>query len=282
MNIEIKTKEIIKHFDFKFSKSLGQNFLISDEVLRNIMEGAGLTKDTCVIEIGPGIGTLTQELAKRCKRVISIELDEGLLPVLRETLGNYDNIKVIHGDALKIGFNELIKDEELTNIKLVANLPYYVTTPIITKIFEEKTSIKSIIVMIQKEVGDRIVAKPGTKDYGSLSLLCRYYSDAVKLCDVPPESFMPRPKVNSIVIRMDIKRSPAVEVTDENLFFKIIRHSFNMRRKTLWNSLKPMGLEDENLRSAFELSNIDPIRRGETLSIEEFGNLSNKIKKMQE
>jgi 16S rRNA (adenine1518-N6/adenine1519-N6)-dimethyltransferase len=280
MDIASRTKEIIKHFDFKFSKSLGQNFLISDEVLNNIMEGAGLNNDTCAIEIGPGIGTLTQEMAKRCNRVISIELDDSLIPVLSETLGNYDNIKIIHGDAMKISFNELIKNEELTNIKLVANLPYYVTTPIITKIFEEKTSIQSIIVMIQKEVGDRIVAKPGTKDYGALSLLCRYYSDSAKVCDVPPESFMPRPKVDSIVIRMNIKKSPAVEVVDENLFFKIIRHSFNMRRKTLWNSLKPMGLGDENLRSAFELSNIDPIRRGETLSIEEFGELSNNIKKI--
>lgn len=278
MDLKVKTREIVKHFNFKFSKNLGQNFLVSEEVLTNIMEGAGLNEDTCAMEIGPGIGTLTAEMAKRCRRVLSIELDDNLIPVLNETLGNYENIKVIHGDALKLDFNELIRNEDLKNIKLVANLPYYVTTPIITKIFEEKTIIESIVVMIQKEVGDRIVAKPGTKEYGSLSLLCQYYSQPVKICDVPPSSFMPEPKVDSIVIRMDIRRSPAVEVTDEKLFFNIVKKSFNMRRKTLWNSLKPLGLEGEKLKEAFESAGIDPQRRGETLSIEEFGKLANVIK----
>lgn len=281
MNLELKTREIVKHFNFKFSKNLGQNFLVSEDVLSNIMDGAGLNAGTCAMEIGPGIGTLTAEMAKRCKRVVSIELDDNLIPVLAETLSNYDNIKVVHGDALKLNFNELIKNEELKNIKLVANLPYYVTTPIITKIFEEKTIIESIIVMIQKEVGDRIVAKPGTKEYGSLSLLCQYYSEPSKICSVPPSSFIPAPKVDSIVIRMDIRRTPAVEVVDEKLFFNIIRLSFNMRRKTLWNSMKPLGLGEENLRKAFESANIDPIRRGETLSIQEFGEFSNIVKALQ-
>jgi 16S rRNA (adenine1518-N6/adenine1519-N6)-dimethyltransferase len=280
MNLKLKTREIVKHYNFRFSKKLGQNFLVSEEVLNSIMVGAGLNGETHAMEIGPGIGTLTAEMAKRCKKVVSIELDDSLIPVLSETLSNYDNIKVIHGDALKIDFNELIKNEELTNIKLVANLPYYVTTPIITKIFEERTIIESIVVMIQKEVGDRIVAKPGTKEYGSLSLLCQYYSEPMKICDVPPDSFIPEPKVDSIVIRMDIRKNLAVEVLDEKLFFNIIKHSFNMRRKTLWNSLKPIGLGEEKLKQAFETAGIDPVRRGETLSIEEFGKLANVIKEL--
>lgn len=280
MSLLSKTKEIVNHFDFKFSKGLGQNFLVDEEILTNIMEGAGLDENTCAMEIGPGIGTLTQEMAKRCRRVVAIELDDNLIPVLNETLENYENIKVVHGDALKIDFNELIETEKLTNIKLVANLPYYVTTPIITKIFEERTTIESIVVMIQKEVGERIVARPGTKDYGSLSLLCQYYADSTKVCDVPPTSFIPKPKVDSMVIKMDIKRIPAVEVIDEDFFFKVIRHSFNMRRKTLWNSLKPIGLPEEKLREAFLTADIDSQRRGETLSIEEFARLSNIMKKL--
>lgn len=278
MNLEMKTREIVKHFNFRFSKGLGQNFLINEEVLKNIMDGAGFDENTCALEIGPGIGTLTSEMAKRCKRVVAIELDDALIPVLNETLSNYDNVKVVHEDALKLDFNSLIEEEGLTNIKLAANLPYYVTTPIITKIFEERTSIDSIVVMIQKEVGDRITAKPGTKDYGAFSLLCQYYSVPSKVCDVPPTSFIPEPKVDSIVIKMKILREPAVKVSDEKLFFTIIRHAFNMRRKTLWNALKPLGLGDERLRAAFEAAGIDPVRRGETLSIEEFALLSEKVK----
>lgn len=281
MNLEQKTREIVKHFGFRFSKSLGQNFLVNEEVLKNIIDGATLNEESCVMEIGPGIGTLTAEMAKKAKRVVSIELDDNLIPVLNETLGNYENIKLVHGDALKIDFNELIKEEGLTNIKLVANLPYYVTTPIITKIFEERTSIERIVVMIQKEVGDRIVAKPGSKDYGALSLVCQYYSEPSKVCDVPPTSFIPEPKVDSIVIRMEIRKTLAVEVDDEKLFFNIIRQSFNMRRKTLWNALKPLGYGEEKLRSAFEKSEIDEKRRGETLSIQEFGRLANELNKIR-
>jgi 16S rRNA (adenine1518-N6/adenine1519-N6)-dimethyltransferase len=277
MNLEQKTRDIVKHFNFKFSKGLGQNFLVNEEVLNKIMEGAGFDENCTAMEIGPGIGTLTSEMAKRCKRVVTIELDDTLLPVLGETLANYNNVKVIHADALKLDFNKLIEEEKLENIKLAANLPYYVTTPIITKIFEERTPIKSITVMIQKEVGDRIAAKPGTKDYGSFTLLCQYYSIPFKVCDVPPTSFIPEPKVDSIVIRMDIRSELGVKVNDEKLFFNIIRHAFNMRRKTLWNALKPMGFGEDRLRTAFESAGIDPIRRGETLSMEEFGLLSDKL-----
>ena len=281
MNLEEKTRSIVKHFNFRFSKGLGQNFLIDQNVLDSIVESSGLDENCTAIEIGPGIGTLTQEIAKRCKKVLSIELDDKLIPVLGETLGNYENVKIVHADALQIDLNELIEAEGMKNIKLLANLPYYVTTPIITKIFEEKTIIDSITVMIQKEVGDRIAAKPGTKDYGSLSLLCQYYSVPVKVCDVPPGAFMPEPKVDSVVVKMELLKEPAVKVIDEKLFFSIVRFAFNMRRKTLWNALKPVGLGDEKLKAALEKANIDPIRRGETLSIQEFGTLSNCIKELQ-
>lgn len=281
MNLEQKTRSIVKHFNFRFSKGLGQNFLIDQNVLDNIVDSAGLDMDSTAIEIGPGIGTLTQEIAKRCRKVLSIELDDKLIPVLAETLGNYENVKIVHEDALEIDLNELIQNEGMTNIKLLANLPYYVTTPIITKIFEERTAIESITVMIQKEVGDRIAAKPGTKDYGSLSLLCQYYSEPVKICEVPPNSFLPEPKVDSIVIKMVLLKQPAVKVNDEKLFFSIIRQSFNMRRKTLLNALKPIGLGEDKLREAFEKAGIDPIRRGETLSIHEFGALSDEIGRLQ-
>lgn len=278
MNLEEKTREIVKHFNFRFSKSLGQNFLINEEVLHSIVEGAGFGADTCGLEIGPGIGTLTAEMAKACKKVVSIELDDGLIPVLAETLYDYSNVKIVQGDALKLDINELIRQEGLTNVKLAANLPYYVTTPILTKLFEEKANIESIVVMIQKEVGDRIAAKPGTKDYGAFTLLCQYYSVPRKICEVPPESFMPEPKVDSVVVRLDLLTQPAIVVEDEKLFFNVIRHAFNMRRKTLWNALKPLGYGEERMRAAFEAAKIDPVRRGETLSIAEFGLLSDKIK----
>jgi 16S rRNA (adenine1518-N6/adenine1519-N6)-dimethyltransferase len=277
MSLETKTREIVHHFGFKFSKSLGQNFLINQEVLDSIVDAVEIDNETSVIEIGPGIGTLTQELARKAEKVVSIELDEGLIPVLSETLSNYKNIKVLHEDALKVDFKQLIQDEGLKKVKVAANLPYYVTTPIITKLFEDKPGIDSITVMIQKEVADRIAAGPGTKDYGALSLLVQYYSEVADICVAPKECFIPEPKVESEVIRMNIRQMPAVSVRDEKFFFAVIRAAFNMRRKTLWNALKPLGLSTENLKKAFEDSGIDPQRRGETLSMEEFGRLADII-----
>lgn len=276
MSLTSKTKDIVKHFEFKFSKSLGQNFLIDQNILNKIVDSAELTENSTAIEIGPGIGVLTQEMAKRCRRVIAVEIDDTLIPILNETLANYENIKIIHEDALKVDFNKLIQEEKLEDIKLVANLPYYVTTPILTKLLMDKIPLKSIIVMIQKEVADRIVAKPGTKEYGSLSILVQYYCDVHKVCKVSRNCFMPPPKVESSVIRMDI-RPPKYDTKDENLFFNVVRHAFNMRRKTLSNALKPIGLSEEMLKEAFENANIEGNRRGETLSIEEFVNLSNAI-----
>lgn len=277
MSLTSKTKDIVKHFDFKFSKSLGQNFLIDNNILLKIMDGAELDENSCAIEIGPGIGTLTQELCKRCRKVIAIELDDSLIPILDETLGNYSNVKVIKGDALKLDFNKLIEEEELENVKVVANLPYYVTTPIITKLLTDRVKISDLVVMIQKEVGERIDAKANTKEYGSLSLLCSYFADTSKVCKVSPKCFMPEPKVESIVIRLKVLGAPRVKVMDEKLFFSVIRDAFNMRRKTLWNALKPLGFEGEKMQKAFELSGINQIRRGETLTIEEFAKLSDAL-----
>lgn len=273
-----KTKEIISHFNFKFNKNFGQNFLINEEILDKAVEGMNLTKDSCVIEIGAGIGTLTQEMAKRCKKVVAIEIDDTLIPILNETLSEYNNINIIHRDALKVDFNSLIEEEGLENVRISANLPYYVTTPILTKIFNEKPAINGMTLMLQKEAADRIMAAPNTDEYGVLSTLVQYYADVERVCTVPPSSFIPQPRVESVVININIRKEPRVNVMDEALFFRIIKTSFNMRRKTLWNVLKQTGQSEDKLKKAFEASAIDPKRRGETLSLEEFAALSNKLK----
>ncbi|GAA0728567.1 16S rRNA (adenine(1518)-N(6)/adenine(1519)-N(6)) -dimethyltransferase RsmA [Clostridium malenominatum] len=274
--MENNTKDIVNKYGFKFTKSLGQNFLIDDSVLRDIVAGAEVANEDFVIEIGPGVGTLTKELLKKAKKVLAIELDSDLIPILQEELKEYDNFEIINKDVLKVDFEELLKDED--PVKLVANLPYYVTTPIIASLLKGKYKFKSLTIMIQKEVGERIAAEPNNKDYGSLSLLVQYYCDVRTIRKVSPSSFIPKPKVDSIVVRLDKLDKPRVEVKDEELFFKIIRASFNMRRKTLWNGLKSLGFDKNIIEKAFENSNIDNKRRGETLSIEEFGNLANSIK----
>jgi len=280
MGLKSKTMDIVKYFEFKFNKNLGQNFLIDENILKKIIDAAELDENSTVIEIGPGIGTLTQEMAKRCKKVIAVEIDKNLIPILEETLGNFDNIKIIHADALKVDFNKIIEEENLENVKVVANLPYYVTTPIIAKLLNERVKISSMIIMIQKEVADRILAKPNTDEYGTLSLLCQYHCDIKKICKVSPNCFVPPPRVESMVIRLDIRDQKRVDILDEDLFFNIIKSAFNMRRKTLSNSLKSIANEDILLK-ALEESNIDPKRRGETLSIEEFANLSNTLFKLK-
>lgn len=280
MGLKSKTMEIVKYFEFKFNKNLGQNFLIDENILKKIIDAAELDENSTVIEIGPGIGTLTQEMAKRCKKVVAVEIDKNLISILEETLGNFDNIKIIHADALKVDFNKIIEEENLENVKVVANLPYYVTTPIIAKLLNERVKISSMIIMIQKEVADRILAKPNTDEYGTLSLLCQYHCDIKKICKVSPNCFVPPPRVESMVIRLDIRDQKRVEVLDEELFFNIIKSAFNMRRKTLSNSLKSIANEDILLKGLEELS-IDPKRRGETLSIEEFAKLSNILSKQK-
>lgn len=277
---DVKTAELVKKYNFKFSKSLGQNFLVDDSVPRDIVSGAAVDENDLVIEIGPGVGTLTVQLLKKAKKVVAIELDNDLIPILQQELGENPNFTLIHNDALKVDFNEVIGEEK--SVKLVANLPYYVTTPIIVKLLKENYKFKSLTIMIQKEVAERMNAEPGNKDYGALSLLVQYYCNTSIVRRVPPQCFIPRPKVDSIVIRLDRLEEPKVKVKNEKLFFDIIRNSFNMRRKTLWNGVKNIGLDKESLELAFEEANVDPKRRGETLSIQEFAVLSDKISdKMQ-
>lgn len=276
MNIQdVKTAELVKKYNFKFTKSLGQNFLVDQSVPRDIVDGADVGPEDLVIEIGPGVGTLTAQLLKIAKRVVAIELDDTLIPILTEELGGYSNFSLIHNDALKVNFDEIIGDEK--SVKLVANLPYYVTTPIIVKLLKEKHKFKSLTIMIQKEVAERMNAEPGNKDYGALTLLVQYYCNTKIVRKVPPACFIPRPKVDSIVIRLDKLDEPKVKVDNEKLFFDIIRNSFNMRRKTLWNGVKSIGPAKEKLEEAFEKAGVDPKRRGETLTIQEFATLSNCI-----
>ncbi|WP_346889415.1 16S rRNA (adenine(1518)-N(6)/adenine(1519)-N(6))-dimethyltransferase RsmA [Clostridium sp. UBA1056] len=276
---KLNTKELVEKYNFKFTKSLGQNFLTDYTVLEDIIDGANITKDDYVIEIGPGVGTLTKELLERAKKVTSIELDSKLIPILESELSSYENFSLINKDALKVNYRELIGDEK--SVKVVANLPYYVTTPIIANLLNGKLNIKSIIIMIQKEVAERINGEPSTKEYGAFTLLAQYYCDTKIIRNVPPSCFIPSPKVDSIVIRLDKLDKPRVEVKDEKLFFNIIRQSFNMRRKTLWNSMKALGLSKELQEKAFEEADINPTRRGETLTIEEFATLANKIQEIR-
>lgn len=272
---DYKTQELVKKYNFKFSKSLGQNFLIDDSVLNDIVEGAEVNEKDFIIEIGPGVGTLTAKLLMKAKRVTSIELDNDLIPILHEELGEHENFNLIHKDALKVDFNSLIGEEK--SVKLVANLPYYVTTPIIVKLLKDGYNFKSLTIMIQKEVAERINAEPNCKEYGALSVLVQYYCNTSIVRRVAPSCFIPRPKVESIVIRLDRLDKPRVNSKDENLMFELVRAGFNMRRKTLWNAAKSFKLSKEKLEEAFEKSGIDPKRRAETLSIEEFAHLADCI-----
>lgn len=266
-------------------KSLGQNFLIDPNILRKIVGQADLTKQSAAIEIGPGIGALTEHLARSAGKVLAFEIDQRLLPVLDDTLSPYDNISIIHSDILKADVAAAIAKEleGYDDIMVVANLPYYVTTPIIMKLLLEKLPIRGLVVMLQKEVAERITAKPGTKAYGSLSIAIQYYTEAEMALTVPKSVFMPQPNVDSAVIRMTKRTTPQVEVIDEDFFFKVTRGSFVQRRKTILNNLQaamPDGKEKKELiLKALEDAGIDPTRRGETLSIKEFGGLADELYK---
>lgn len=282
-----RTKGIVEKYGFSFKKSLGQNFLIDTNILNRIVDFAEVGPETAAIEIGPGIGALTEQLAKRAKKVVAFEIDQRLLPILAETLEPYDNVKVIHSDVLKADVHHVIGEEfePGQDIMVVANLPYYVTTPILFKLLEEKLPIRGIVVMLQKEVADRIAASPGTKDYGSLSIAIQYYTEAETVMTVPRTVFVPQPNVDSAVIRLTKRSKPAVEVLDEAFFFEVVRASFAQRRKTLMNNLvhNLQGvLKDKDLlEQALQTVNIDPKRRGETLTIEEFGHLSDILYKQK-
>ncbi|MFB6469318.1 16S rRNA (adenine(1518)-N(6)/adenine(1519)-N(6))-dimethyltransferase RsmA [Cytobacillus sp. Hz8] len=279
----LRTRTILEKYGFSFKKSLGQNFLIDTNILKRIVDHAELTDSSGAIEIGPGIGALTEQLARQAKKVVAFEIDQRLLPILKETLSPYDNVKVIHEDILKVDVEKVLEEEfsEIEDLMVVANLPYYVTTPIIMRLLEEKLAIRGIVVMLQKEVADRISAKPGTKDYGSLSIAVQYYTVAETVMIVPKTVFVPQPNVDSAVIRLTVRKEPAVSVKDEDFFFQITKSSFAQRRKTLLNNLTsqlPNGKEKKGeILIALEHAGIEPTRRGETLSIEEFARLSDEL-----
>lgn len=275
------TKEVVNKHNFKFSKSLGQNFLIDDNVIDRILEGARLSETDRIIEVGPGIGTLTREMGKVAENVIAIEIDKTLIPILKETLADLDNVEVVNEDILKVDVQGLI-NEKLNGgpVKLVANLPYYITTPIVMKFLEEDIPVTDIVVMVQKEVADRMNAKPSTKDYGALSVAVQYYCDTEIVAKAPRHMFVPQPNVDSIVIGLHVRDEKKYVVDNEEIFFKTVKASFGQRRKTLLNSLGGLGfLSKDQIREALQAANIDEKRRGETLSIDEFANLSNEINK---
>ena len=274
-----KTIEVIQKYQFAFQKRFGQNFLIDAHVLEKIVSAAGITKDDCVLEIGPGIGTMTQYLAESAGQVIAVEIDTNLLPILTDTLKDYSNVKVINQDILKVDINELVKEYNNGRpIKVVANLPYYITTPIIMGLFESNVPIDNITVMVQKEVADRMQVGPGSKDYGALSLAVQYYASPYIVANVPPNCFIPRPNVGSAVIRLTRYKEPPVQVNDPKLMFKLIRASFNQRRKTLQNGLNnspEISFSKEEITKAIESLGVSPSVRGEALSLEQFAQLAN-------
>jgi len=278
-----KTKQILEKFGFSFKKSLGQNFLIDTNILERIVHFANITDETGVIEIGPGIGALTEQLAKKAKKVVAFEIDRRLIPILDETLSDYTNVEIIHQDVLKANLHETIKKHfsNCNEIMVVANLPYYVTTPIIMKLLEDKIPLKGIVVMLQKEVAERMAANPSTKDYGSLSIAVQYYTEAKTVLNVPKTVFIPQPNVDSAVIRLLLREQPLVDVKNEKFFFQVVRASFAQRRKTLLNNLinnLPNGKKyKEQIYHTLEAIHIDPKRRGESLSIQEFAQLSNAL-----
>lgn len=274
-------KDILDQYGFKFSKRLGQNFLIDGNIINKIVDAADIDENSGVIEIGPGFGTLTQCLCKRAKKVVAIEIDKSLEEVHKDTIP-YENIKIIYEDFMKIDVDKLIDEEfQGMDVKLVANLPYYITTPIIMKILEEKFKISKIVVMVQKEVAQRLNAKPNTKEYGAISLAVQYRADTRIAMIVPNSVFMPRPKVDSAVIALDILKNPRINVKDEKMLFAVIRASFGQRRKTLLNSLSSnLDCSKEMIKDVLEKVNVDPGIRGETLSLETFGIISDEVVNM--
>ena len=278
LGIPQNTIEVLQKYNFNFQKKFGQNFLIDTHVLEKIIDSSGITKDDFILEIGPGIGTMTQYLAEHAREVVAVEIDKNLIPILADTLSAYDNVEVINDDILKVDINKLAEEKNGGKpIKVVANLPYYITTPIIMGLFENHVPIKSITVMVQKEVADRMQVGPGTKDYGALSLAVQYYAKPYIVANVPPNCFMPRPKVGSAVIRLERYEEPPVKVKDEKLMFRIIRASFNQRRKTLANGLKNSAELDytkEEIEAAIEALERGASIRGEALTLEEFAKLA--------
>lgn len=275
------TIEVLQKYRFNFQKKFGQNFLIDTRVLDKIIDASGVTEDDFVLEIGPGIGTMTQYLCERAREVVAVEIDKNLIPILSDTLKNYSNVTVINEDILKLDICKLAEEKNQGKpIKVVANLPYYITTPIIMGLFESHVPIDSITIMVQKEVAERMQEKPGSKEYGALSLAVQYYAKPEIVANVPPNCFMPRPNVGSAVIRLTRHEKPPVEVEDEKLMFRIIRASFNQRRKTLANGLNnspEIHLPKEVIQESIVSLGVPENIRGEALSLEQFAELSNEI-----
>ena len=284
LGIPKNTIEILQKYNFTFQKKFGQNFLIDTRVLERIIAQAEITKDDMVLEIGPGIGTMTQYLCENAREVVAVEIDNSLIPILEDTLSEYNNVTVINDDILKVDINKLVEEHNAGKpIKVVANLPYYITTPIIMGLFEKKVNVDSITVMVQKEVADRMKSGPGSKDYGALSLAVQYYSKPEIVANVPPNCFMPRPNVSSAVIRLKLYDEMAVKVENEKLLFRLIRASFNQRRKTLVNGIKNSGelnYTKEQVVEALAKMGLNENIRGEALTLEQFGELSDILNKM--
>lgn len=271
--------EIRDRHNFRLSKSLGQNFLTDKNIIDEIIQSSGISSNDLVIEIGPGIGVLTREALETAGRVIAIELDQRLIPILEETLAGYDNLEIINADILKTDLKAIIEaNKGYDAVRIIGNLPYYITTPIIMKILEEGVPADSVTVMMQKEVADRIKAPVGSKNAGAITAAVQFYCNVTQIASVPKEAFVPRPKVDSAVLRLDVLSSPAVEVRDRSIFFECIKKGFGQRRKTILNSLNGVsGIDKEKLARVFEVNNIDPQRRAETLSLAEFGMIADTI-----
>ena len=281
LGVPQNTIEILQKYHFNFQKKYGQNFLIDTGVLDRIITAAEITKEDCVLEIGPGIGTMTQYLAERAGEVVAVEIDQNLIPILKETLAAYDNVTVIQDDILKVDVRKIVEEKNGGKpIKVVANLPYYITTPIIMGLFEKHIPLKSITIMVQKEVAERMQVGPGTKDYGALSLAVQYYAKPEIVANVPPNCFIPRPNVGSAVIRLTRYEEPPVKTGNEEKMFALIRASFNQRRKTLVNGLTNapgLGLTKEQVTEALEQMGLPATIRGEALTLEQFASLSDKL-----
>ena len=281
LGIPKNTIEVLQKYNFNFQKKFGQNFLIDTRVLERIIEASGVTKDDMVLEIGPGIGTMTQYLCENARKVVAVEIDKNLIPILEDTLSAYDNVRVINEDILKVDINKLVNEEnDGKPIKVIANLPYYITTPIIMGLFESHVPIESITIMVQKEVADRMQVGPGTKDYGALSLAVQYYAKPQIVANVPANCFMPRPNVGSAVIKLTRHEEVPVDVKDEKLMFRIIRASFNQRRKTLQNSISnspELHISKAQVVEALDKMGLSQTIRGEALSLEQFAQFTNLL-----